>query len=66
MKRAPGPDAASDTELANTHAPRLELVRSVPSRPPIQMQRYPTPRIKRAKRFFRDLVAFLTAARFRP
>lgn len=52
-----------ESELASTHAPRLELVRSVPSRPPIQMTGGRVPFGRRLRRFARALLAFFTAQR---
>lgn len=55
-----------DTELANTVPPRLQLVRSVPSRAPIQVSGGPVPRARRVRRFMRALWDFVTAGCFEP
>ena len=53
------------TELANTHA-HLHLVRSTPSRPPIQVTGGRVPRGRRVRRFLRALWEFFTASCFEP
>lgn len=52
---------ASQTELANATPPRLELVRSVPSRPPIQVTGGRVPLRRRVRHLVRALFHFLTA-----
>lgn len=59
-------DSTCDCELASAHAPRLELVRSVPSRPPIQVSGGRVPLRRRARRFMRALWEFFSASCFEP
>jgi hypothetical protein len=64
--RAPCNCPTGLTELANGVPLREQLVRSIPSRPPIQISGGRVPRTRRVRRFLRALWDFLTAPCFKP